>query len=89
MSARLADVLACRGRIAGDRHVAADRVPADRVRLRWTIQPSGAVSDAEAAAVGTTDPDVLSCAKRTAEGWRFVRAPGGEPLPVEQTLKFE
>jgi hypothetical protein len=89
MSARVNDLLACRLEIAADRRVQLKRVAAGQVLLRWTVQPGGGVAGAEAVAQRSTDPDVLSCAKRKMESWVFVRAPGGEPLRIEQPLTFE
>jgi hypothetical protein len=90
MSARVNDVLACRMEIAADRRVPVSKVKAGRVLLRWTVTPGGTVEGAEAVATGkSTDPEVLSCAKRKVEAWAFVRAPGGQPLSVQQALRFE
>jgi hypothetical protein len=88
VNARMNELRTCRREIAADRRVAPERVAAEAVLLRWTIQPGGGVSDAEVVAEGKTDPDVLSCVKRMMSGWVFVRAPGGAPLPVEQRLTF-
>jgi hypothetical protein len=88
LSAKVNDVLACRLEIASDRRVRLEDVPADQILLRWTVQPGGGVANAEAVAEKSTDPDVLSCAKRKMETWMFVRSPGGEPLPVEQSVQF-
>jgi hypothetical protein len=88
LSARVNEVLACRLEIASDRRVRLEDVPADTILLRWTVQPGGGVTGAEAVAEKATDPDILSCAKRKMEAWLFIRAPGGEPLAVEQSVRF-
>jgi hypothetical protein len=88
VSARVNELRACRREIATSRHVSPGDVAADRLLLRWTIQPGGEVTDTEVVAEKQTDPDVLSCAKRMMLGWVFVRAPGGEPLRIEQELQF-
>jgi hypothetical protein len=88
MGEKVNDVLACRLEIAADRRVPVEEVAAGLVLLRWTVQPGGGVEGAEVVAQHRTDPDVLSCAKRKVESWIFVRAPGGEPLAIEQPLNF-
>ena len=89
MPARISDLLACRMEIALDRRVKLEHVKAGIVLLRWTVQPGGGVSRAETVAQRKTDPEVLSCVRRKMEAWIFIRAPGGEPLPIQQTLKFD
>ena len=89
MAARVNDVLACRLQIATDRRVRLDQVAAGTILVRWTIQPGGGVADAEVVAEKKTDPDVLSCARRKMESWVFIRAPGGEPMHLQQSLKFD
>jgi hypothetical protein len=88
MAARVNDVLACRLEIATDRRVPVSKVAAGSVLLRWTVTPSGAVEGAEVVATRSTDPDVLSCARRKVESWVFVRAPDGQPLHIQQPLRF-
>jgi hypothetical protein len=90
MPARVTDLLACRMEIATDRRVRLQKVAAGTLMLRWTVQPGGGVTGAETVAQkGKTDPEVLSCVRRKIEAWVFIRAPGGEPLAIRQSLKFE
>jgi hypothetical protein len=89
MPARVSELLACRLEIATDRRVRLQDVAASSVLMRWTVQPGGGVTNAETVAQRRTDPEVLSCVRRKMESWVFIRAPGGEPLAVEQTLKFD
>jgi hypothetical protein len=89
MPARVSDLLACRLQIATDRRVRLQEVAAGSVLLRWTVQPGGGVAGAETVAQRRTDPEVLSCVRRKMESWVFIRAPGGEPLAIQQTLKFD
>jgi len=89
MPARVSELLACRLEIATDRRVRLQDVAASRVLMRWTVQPGGGVTDAETVAQRKTDPEVLSCVRRKMEAWLFIRAPGGEPLAIQQTLKFD
>jgi hypothetical protein len=89
MPARVSELLACRLEIATDRRVRLQDVAASSVLLRWTVQPGGGVTNAETVAQRRTDPEVLSCVRRKMEAWLFIRAPGGEPLAIQQTLKFD
>lgn len=89
MGQRVNDVLACRLEIAADRRVEVGQVPAGTVLLRWTITPTGTVTGAEAVAIRKTDPDVLSCARRKAEAWTFVRRPGAAPAQFQHSIRFE
>ena len=89
MPARISEVLACRLEIATDRRVRVERVAAGTVLLRWTLQPGGGVTEAEAVAQSRTDPDILFCARRKMESWVFIHGPGDAPLRVEQTVKFD
>jgi hypothetical protein len=89
MPARVTDLLACRMEIATDRRVRLNQVQAGTVLLRWTVQPGGGVTGAETVAQRKTDPEVLSCVRRKMESWVFIRAPGGTPLAIQQTLKFD
>jgi hypothetical protein len=89
MTDRFDQLRDCRAEIASDRHVPVARVAAGVMVVRFTVQPGGGVESAEAVAERTTDPDVLSCARRKIESWLFVRPPGGEPVRVQQRLELQ
>jgi hypothetical protein len=77
----------CRFDVARRRGVVPQNVPAGTVTVRWTIEATGAVRDAEAISVHGTDPEVAACAKRVLTGWHFLRPAGGQVV-VERTLTF-
>lgn len=77
----------CRIEIARRRHVPASRVAAKAVTLRWTIEPSGRVRDAEALLAPKTDTEVAACAKRVISESVFGKQAGG-PQTVEWTYTF-
>jgi hypothetical protein len=77
----------CRIEVARRRRVAPSRVAAKSVTLRWTIEPSGRVQDAEAVLAPQTDTEVAACAKRVISDWTFAKQPGGAQT-VEWTYTF-
>lgn len=77
----------CRIEVARRRRVAPSRVPAKSVTLRWTIESSGRVHDAEALLAPQTDTEVAACAKRVISDWTFTKQPGGAQT-VEWTYTF-
>ena len=77
----------CRIGVARDQQVPTGEVEADRLTLRWTIEPTGLVTAAEVVGTTAVDAEVLDCVKRQMTGWTFSR-PSGGPLPVDRTFKF-
>jgi hypothetical protein len=77
----------CRIDVARDKRLRAEEVEADRLTLRWTIEPTGTVTAAEVVGTTAVDADVLDCVKHQMIGWTFSRPTGG-PLPVERVLRF-
>ncbi len=84
---RLPQLKACRAFVASRRQKTVDRVPGGRVLLRWTVEPNGVVSNAEAVALEPTDPDVLTCARDRVEGWRYDRQTGPIKVTRRVTLR--
>ena len=82
-----AAVAACRIDVARRRHVAPAKVAADAVVLRFTIEHSGRVRDAEAISADGTDLEVAACAKRVLSEWVFAKR-GKERTVVERTYRF-
>ena len=76
----------CRIEVARRRRVAPSRVAANSVTLRWTIEPSGGVHNAEALLAPQTDSEVAACAKRVISEWTFAKQPGAQR--VEWTYTF-
>jgi len=77
----------CRIEVARRRRLAPARVAAKSVTLRWTIEPSGRVRDAEALLAPQTDTEVAACAKRVITEWVFAKQPAG-PQTIEWTYTF-
>jgi len=77
----------CRIDVARDKQLRAGDVEADRLTLRWTIEPTGKVTATEVVGTTAVDADVLNCVKLQMAGWTFSR-PSGGPLPVERVFQF-
>jgi hypothetical protein len=83
-------VTACRIEIARRRRVPPAQIAASSVVLRFTIERSGRVRNAEAIAAAGTDLEVAACAKRVLSQWVFAkRATGRTPTLVERTYRFD
>jgi hypothetical protein len=82
-----AKVAACHLEVARRRHLPPAKIAARTVVLRFTIEKSGRVRDAEALSADGTDLEVAACAKRVLSEWVFAkRAQGG--TVVERTYRF-
>lgn len=68
----------CRIEVARRRRVAPAQISAGTVVLRFTIEPSGRVHDAEAVWAANTDLDVAACAKRVLSEWTFAKHAAGD-----------
>jgi hypothetical protein len=77
----------CRIEVARRRRVAPARVSAAAVTVRWTIEATGRVRDAEAIAAPGTDLEVAACAKRVLSESVFAR-PGSAAVTMQRTYKF-
>jgi hypothetical protein len=77
----------CRFDVARRRSMVPHDVAAGTVTLRWTIEPSGAVRDAEVITVSGTDAEVAACAKRVLAGWHFIKPLQG-PVTLERAYTF-
>jgi outer membrane biosynthesis protein TonB len=77
----------CRVEVARRRQVAPARLAAGTVLLRFTIEGSGRVRDAEAVSETNTDLEVAACAKRVLSDWRFAKHAGGE-ITVERVYQL-
>jgi len=80
-------VAACRVEVARRRHVPLAKVAADSVVVRFTIERSGRVRDAEALSAAGTDLDVAACAKRVLSDWKFAKR-ARDGIVVERTYRF-
>jgi len=86
-AAALETVENCRLDVARDKQVTPAKVAADRLILRWTIQPSGLTSGTEVVAAAPVDLDVMDCVKAAMSRWSFTKPRGGS-VPVERVYTF-
>jgi hypothetical protein len=77
----------CRFDVARDKRVTPAKVAADRLLLRWTIEPSGLTSGTEVVAAAPVDLDVMDCVKAAMSRWSFTRPRGGS-VRVERVYTF-
>ncbi|HVZ85578.1 MAG TPA: AgmX/PglI C-terminal domain-containing protein [Polyangia bacterium] len=80
-------VAECRIEVARRRRVSATKVSAGTVVLRFTVEQSGHVRDAEAVSATDTDLEVAACAKRVLSEWVFARHASGE-VTVERAYRL-
>ena len=80
-------VAACRIEIARRRRVPPAKIAASAVVLRFTIERSGRVRDAEALTADGTDLEVAACAKRVLSEWVFAKR-AKDATVVERTYRF-
>jgi hypothetical protein len=80
-------VTACRVEVARRRRITPVKVAARAVTIRFTIEPSGRVRDAEALAAAGTDLEVAACAKRVLSEWVFAKHATGS-IVVERDYRF-
>jgi len=87
IATRFEPLALCRIDVAREKRLRAEEIEADRLTLRWTIEPTGKVSAPEVVGTTAVDADVLDCVKRQMTAWTFSR-PSGGPLPVERVFQF-
>jgi hypothetical protein len=80
-------VAACRVEIARRRRVPPAKIAASAVVVRFTIERSGRVRDAEALTADGTDLEVAACAKRVLSEWVFAKRTKDATV-VERTYHF-
>jgi Gram-negative bacterial TonB protein C-terminal len=73
LTATETSVASCRVEVARRRKVPPGKVAAGTVVLRFTIERSGRVRDAEALSAPGTDLEVAACAKRVLSEWVFAK----------------
>lgn len=76
----------CRIEVARRRRVAPSQVSAGTVVLRFTVERSGRVRNAEAIWAANTDLEVAACAKRVLSDWTFAKHPTGD-VTVERVYR--
>jgi hypothetical protein len=82
-----APVSACRVEVARRRQVSPQKVAANQVIVRFTVEPNGRVRDAESIAAPATDLEIAACAKRVLSEWLFAKHARGE-ITLEWTYHF-
>ena len=87
IATRFEPLALCRIDVARAKRLRAEEIEADRLTLRWTIEPTGKVTGAEVVGTTAVDADVLDCVKHQMTAWTFTR-PSGRPLPVEREFQF-
>jgi hypothetical protein len=87
IASRFEPLALCRIDVARSKQLRAEEVEADRLTLRWTIEPTGKATATEVVATTPVDADVLHCVKHQMTTWTFSR-PSGGPLPVERVFSF-
>ena len=75
----------CRVEVARAKQVTPPQVVADKLLLRWIIEPDGTTASTDVVATAPVDLGVMDCAKRVMSQWTFTRPRGG-PMPVERPL---
>jgi hypothetical protein len=83
-----AAVAACRIEVARRRRLPPSKVAAGSVVLRFTIERTGRVREAEALSAIDTDPEVAACAKRVLSDWTFRKRVRDAAVVVERTYRF-
>ena len=80
-------VAGCRIEVARRRHKPPAKIAAGTVKLRFSVEKSGHVHDAEALAAVDTDLEVAACAKRVLSEWVF-RKRTQDAVGIERRYKF-
>jgi hypothetical protein len=77
----------CRVDVARARRVELSKVVADRLLLRWTIEPSGLTGSTDVVAARPIDLELMDCVKAAMSRWSFTRPLGGA-VHVERAFIF-
>ncbi len=82
-----APVTACRVEVARRRQISPQKLAANQVIVRFTVEPNGRVRDAETVSAPATDLEIAACAKRVLSEWLFAKHARGE-ITLERTYHF-
>ncbi|HEY4185716.1 MAG TPA: hypothetical protein VGP07_11645 [Polyangia bacterium] len=82
-----APVNACRVEVARRRQISPQKVAANEVIVRFTVEPNGRVRDAETISAPATDLEIAACAKRVLSEWLFAKHAHGQ-ITLERTYHF-
>ena len=78
----------CRIEVARRRRLPLGKVAAGTVVVRFTIETSGRVREAEALSAVDTDLEVAACAKRVLADWKFPQRARDAEVVVHRTYRF-
>jgi len=84
---RFAQVGDCRVEVARAKQVTPPQIVADKLLLRWIIEPDGSTGPTEVVATAPVDLGVMDCAKRVMSQWKFT-PPRGGPKAIERPFSF-
>ena len=87
ISERFAQIADCRIEVARAKQVPPTQVVADKLLLRWIIEPDGTTGQTEVVATAPVDLGIMDCAKRVMSQWKFTRPRGG-PKAIERPFSF-
>lgn len=82
-----APVNACRVEVARRRQISPQKVAANQVIVRFTVEPNGRVRNAETISAPATDLEIAACAKRVLSEWLFAKHAHGQ-ITLERTYHF-
>ncbi|HEY6476752.1 MAG TPA: hypothetical protein VI456_09235 [Polyangia bacterium] len=82
-----APVTACRVEVARRRQISPQKLAANQVIVRFTVEPNGRVRDAETISAPATDLEIAACAKRVLSEWLFAKHAHGV-ITLERTYRF-
>ena len=82
-----APVNACRVEVARRRQISPQKIAADQVIVRFTVEPNGRVRNAETISAPATDLEIAACAKRVLSEWLFAKHAHGQ-ITLERTYHF-
>jgi hypothetical protein len=77
----------CRVEVARMKQVTPAQIVADKILLRWIIEPDGSTGSTDVVAILPVDLGIMDCAKRVMSQWTFTRPRGG-PMTVERRFTF-
>jgi hypothetical protein len=84
---RFAQIANCRVEVARAKQVTPAQVVADKLLLRWIIEPDGTTGSTDVVATAPADLGIMDCAKRVMSQWKFT-PPRGGAKPVERPFSF-
>jgi hypothetical protein len=84
---RFSQIADCRVEVARAKQVTPTQVVADKLLLRWIIEPDGTTASTDVVATAPVDLGIMDCAKRVMSQWKFT-PPRGGAKPIERPFSF-